>query len=666
MKNIKTELKQIDWQFYITREVNFVTEHFMHEGWLKFTKRIFGKPILKRINFYREGVADIYVAKDDLKLFLTYIDQKWEKKELETVYNECISICREVENWLPTLSQISYKDLSDQDLLKLYEQVRQKAQQIAAPLIIPRLVDKVLTNKPDWEKNKKIIKFLKDFSCLNEYRRILTSKKLYRQWIPLFKEIGIRKNLSIQEMLFLLPQEIYGLFKKNININTIKKLTKKRYVGCLYLMVDEEIITVENNLTDYEKIFKITNNNVNNNEKIMGRCACKGVVQAKVKIIMKDSDYIEIKKGNILVSSMTQPEISKYVNKISGIVTNDGGILCHAAIIARENNVPCLTGTVIATQILQDGDEIYLNATKGFFQKRTKNNIDIEQIKFNSIVYDTNTQAIKKQDLAINLYNASNSKGLIIWLPGMSDQPFADNENPLLTYFVQKALVKNYAVAVIAFPGTAGNGHIEERTMSSMRQNIKDVLEELSENISDFQSIKKIIVGRSTGGTLAGSLIDLNVDNIVIIAGRLKTNELYKLIIKNKDSYPSISIKNNNLFGFSNLKPFIQAKYTVKTKFGDTLYCQNEQYVKELQIEEKKIQEGFFRTSQQSRKPRILAIQATDDQVVPYQLREWEKLARKSSVPIQLFSIPYACGHSFTTQPAIAQTTEQILQFIKS
>ena len=64
----------------------------------------------------------------------------------------------------------------------------------------------------------------------------------------------------------------------------------------------------------------------------------------------------KIKEGDILVSSATNPDLLPAMKKASALVTDTDGIRCHAAIVAGELRKPCLTGTFIATQVLQDGE----------------------------------------------------------------------------------------------------------------------------------------------------------------------------------------------------------------------------------------------------------------------------------------------------------------------
>ena len=62
---------------------------------------------------------------------------------------------------------------------------------------------------------------------------------------------------------------------------------------------------------------------------------------------------------------MTSIKFTPYLKNVLGIITNEGGIACHAAIISRELNVPCLVGTKNATKILRNGDLVELDANNG-------------------------------------------------------------------------------------------------------------------------------------------------------------------------------------------------------------------------------------------------------------------------------------------------------------
>lgn len=87
---------------------------------------------------------------------------------------------------------------------------------------------------------------------------------------------------------------------------------------------------------------------------ISGEIGCKGYVKGPA-FLDPDLKRIEkIKKENILVTKYAKPDVSIYLKSISGIVTDHGTRACHAAIIAREYNIPCVVGTGDATKIIKN------------------------------------------------------------------------------------------------------------------------------------------------------------------------------------------------------------------------------------------------------------------------------------------------------------------------
>jgi pyruvate,water dikinase len=69
---------------------------------------------------------------------------------------------------------------------------------------------------------------------------------------------------------------------------------------------------------------------------------------------------------------MTTPDLMPAIEKAVAIVTDEGGMLCHAAIVSRELGIPCIIGTRNATSILRDGDLVEVDAEKGIVRKIKK------------------------------------------------------------------------------------------------------------------------------------------------------------------------------------------------------------------------------------------------------------------------------------------------------
>lgn len=95
---------------------------------------------------------------------------------------------------------------------------------------------------------------------------------------------------------------------------------------------------------------------------ITGDTAYQGIAEGRVRLIGSKRDVPLLKEGEILVTEMTSPKYLPAIQKASALVTDEGGVTCHAAIAARELKKPCIIGTGIATKVLKNGDLIRVNA----------------------------------------------------------------------------------------------------------------------------------------------------------------------------------------------------------------------------------------------------------------------------------------------------------------
>lgn len=120
-----------------------------------------------------------------------------------------------------------------------------------------------------------------------------------------------------------------------------------------------------------EDTMNTNNEEVNENHDVIlkGLPASPGLATGKVRIIEDPKDIKEFKDGEILVTLMTSPDWVPAMKKASAIITNNGGMTCHAAIVSREMQIPCLVGTTsrgnAATNVLKNGQEITVDAKNG-------------------------------------------------------------------------------------------------------------------------------------------------------------------------------------------------------------------------------------------------------------------------------------------------------------
>ena len=141
-------------------------------------------------------------------------------------------------------------------------------------------------------------------------------------------------------------------------IASIKDDIYARADGCAYLVHPDLSYKTEN--CNFESVVSELDKAIleksEKSETLSGQIACKGVVNGVVRVIFDPHEDKGFQQGDILVTSMTRPEFVSIMKKAGAVVTNEGGITCHAAIVSRELGIPCIIGTKIATQVLKDGD----------------------------------------------------------------------------------------------------------------------------------------------------------------------------------------------------------------------------------------------------------------------------------------------------------------------
>jgi pyruvate,water dikinase len=96
---------------------------------------------------------------------------------------------------------------------------------------------------------------------------------------------------------------------------------------------------------------------------ITGMTASPGIAAGKVCIVHDMNELDKVQKGDVMVTQMTNPDMVPAMAKAIAIVTDEGGMTCHAAIVSREMGIPCIVGTEKATSILKEGQIITVDAT---------------------------------------------------------------------------------------------------------------------------------------------------------------------------------------------------------------------------------------------------------------------------------------------------------------
>lgn len=171
-----------------------------------------------------------------------------------------------------------------------------------------------------------------------------------------------------------------------------------------------------------------------------GLAASPGISSGKVKVIEDLSDLSKIKKGDILVTEMTNPDMVVAMQRSSGIITDEGGLTAHAAIVSREMGIPCVVGTGEATQKLEDGQEVTVDGFKGKIHKGATEHEVKKEIKPVEKQTQTNLKVIV--DLPSFAERASKTGLKKVGLTRMEGIIAESGKHP--EYFLNKGKIREY------------------------------------------------------------------------------------------------------------------------------------------------------------------------------------------------------------------------------
>lgn len=218
------------------------------------------------------------------------------------------------------------------------------------------------------------VKFIVDYlkpELLKKYLPLFEEARVYAE--PVFTKSeefmrGLAKihakktDYKPELILCCTEKEFHDYFGKDKKLPA-KSVLEERYKGTALLFDKGGLINLVTG-DEVDKIVKIVLGEMTG-DIIKGAVAYPGKVKGKAHLVFDPAKANDFKEGEILVTGMTRPEFLPLMKKAAAFVTDGGGILSHAAIVARELKKPCVIGTKIATKVLKDGDLVEVDAIKG-------------------------------------------------------------------------------------------------------------------------------------------------------------------------------------------------------------------------------------------------------------------------------------------------------------
>jgi len=230
-------------------------------------------------------------------------------------------------------------------------------------------VKKVVLPKPSVkldQETSRLLNLLGIMAELNEYRKAVFSQS---SWIirPRLEQIGRANNLDgWKEVSLLTSEEILDLLRGRNNYQS-EVLKKRGEIFAFYNQTKNKIGFLNSAAAlMFEKKFGKVDSRA---REVKGVAANRGVKKGRVKLVFSPADFKNFCRDDILVAKMTSTDFIPIMKRAGAFVTDEGGLACHAAIVSREYDKPCIIGTKIATKVFKDGDLVEVDANKGIVRK---------------------------------------------------------------------------------------------------------------------------------------------------------------------------------------------------------------------------------------------------------------------------------------------------------
>ncbi len=215
-----------------------------------------------------------------------------------------------------------------------------------------------------------LFRMLQEYAHLRFVIRFTWTRGMYYS-LPLYAEIGRRVGLQAEDAHYCLTTELLQFLQKKKRPD-IQSIRMRRSLYVIHMRDYRLYLSTGRAATRLAR-FVQSHTQAHQSNEVHGEVGSPGKFVGRVKVLTYDLPLLPqiaaMRKGQVLVAGQTRPEIIAACRKAGAIVTNEGGITSHAAVVSREFKIPCVIGTKVATDIFKNGDRVEVDATKGIVKK---------------------------------------------------------------------------------------------------------------------------------------------------------------------------------------------------------------------------------------------------------------------------------------------------------
>jgi pyruvate,water dikinase len=267
---------------------------------------------------------------------------------------------------------------------------------------------------------------------------------------------------------------------------------------------------------------------------VEGEAVGTKIGQGEVNVIESAKDIGNFKKGQVLVTDMTDPDWEPIMKIAGAIVTNRGGRTCHAAIISRELGIPCVIGTGDGTAKISSGSQVTIDCSEGVGR-----------------IYDG---ALKFRMDEIKLDSMPETKTQIMMNVGVPDKAFQQSQIPndgvglAREEFIINSYIGIHPLALLDYE------QLKEKATSDPK--IADVIKKIDERSSNYEDKIEFFVDTLARG-IAKIAAGFYPNDVIVRMSDFKTNEYANLI----GGYLYEPLENNPMIGWRGASRYYDEKF---------------------------------------------------------------------------------------------------------
>ena len=309
-----------------------------------------GKTFKNVIMVSRKGHTSCYLVKEQRKEYGLYQISNHVKEG--DISEFCKLLKEKTDEILSVIEILNEKEITQKEIEVFINLVQEYTGYYTVPRQVIDFIQPDLVNQ--------LIEGLKDVRLYAEPVFSLIDKTTCR----IAEQISKKTNYNPDILTCLLMEELITYLETEKLPD--KQELEKRYQGS-GIIFDEKGHNLTTNKEEVEELEKIHLKETK--DEVKGTVTHKGKARGIARIVHNPFKVKEFNQGDILITGMTRPDYLPLMKKSAAIVTDVGGLLCHAAIVSREIGKPCIIGTQIATKTFKDGDLVEVDAEKGIIKR---------------------------------------------------------------------------------------------------------------------------------------------------------------------------------------------------------------------------------------------------------------------------------------------------------